>query len=68
MSKVIQLYCESCRRYLHIDYHVTGDGNTIVLPNQSVKCVSSHCKHVLPQKEYTEWMLLDDIHNGKFYM
>lgn len=68
MSNVIEFYCSKCRKYLHTDYHVTGDDTALVLPNQSVNCVSKHCKRVLYLKNYTERMVIDDIEDGKFYM
>ena len=66
MQEEIELYCKVCRKSFKTTYYVTGDDNSIVLENLSIKC--HHHPRVLRLKKYTEAMLKRDAVRGRVYM
>ena len=62
----IQFYCKTCKKSLRTTYTVSGDGNTFILENITIKC--SCCKRIMRLKKYTEKMLIESSVDGKFYI
>lgn len=62
----IDLYCRRCRKSLHIMYKLSGNLESPVLPNITIKC--AQCTRVMSAKNYTEHQILEHTKNSKYYI
>lgn len=65
-TKRIDLYCRRCRKSLHVAYELTGNPDSPVLPNITMKC--SCCTRTMVFKKYTESHLAGHTKSGKYYV
>ena len=64
--KYIDLYCRRCRKSLHVNYELTGDPDSPVLPNITMKC--GCCTRTMVFKKYTEGILAGRTKSNKYYV
>lgn len=62
----IDLYCRRCRKSLHITYKLSGNLESPVLPNITIKCAC--CTRVLIFKNANEEQIVAHMKNGKCYI
>lgn len=65
-NKTIDLYCKRCRKSLHVAYELTGDMESPVLPNITMKCTC--CTRVMTFKNYKERQIVERMKNNKYYI
>ena len=65
-NKTIDLYCKRCRKSLHVAYELTGDMESPVLLNITMKCTC--CTRVVTFKNYKERQIVERMKNDKYYI
>ena len=63
---LITLYCRICKKSLHVSHVITGNPETLVLPNVCIKCKA--CKRVIFLKKMTEKQLIEGSVHGKYFI
>ena len=62
----VDLYCRRCRKSLHISYKLTGDPQSPVLPNITLKC--GCCTRVMMLRNFKEHHILEHLKDNKYYL
>ncbi len=65
-KRVIDFYCKRCRKSLHISYGLTGDPQTPVLSNITLKC--GCCTRTMVLKNFEEHHILEHMKDNKYYL
>lgn len=66
LQEAIELYCKVCSKGFKVKYIPTGNDDTLIMENTSMKC--HYCKRVLRLKKYTEKILLANSVNNRVYI
>ena len=66
MQDKITIYCKKCKKSTRVSHVLTGNDDTLVLPNVQIACM--HCTRVITFKKLTEGEIKMKAKGDRFYI